>query len=78
MAELERIDFEERDRMWIVTLTDADGQAVPGEPFPTSGHENFTKLEQVLRRVQELGYRPSRVPYDRVNERRYVFEVTAL
>lgn len=70
-----RIDFEERDQQWIVTLTSADRDTRPGEPFPAYGGEGFSKLEQVLSRVKELGYRPRRIPYNKPNATRYVFEV---
>ena len=76
MDNVVRINFEERDQQWIVTLIDADGNAQPGKPFPASGHERFTKLEQVLRCVQELGYRATNTPYNKVNESKYLLDVT--
>lgn len=75
MDNVVRIDFEERDQQWFVTLIDADGKSAPGEPFPASGHEGFTKLEQVLRYVQEQGYRSTRTPYNKVNASRYMLDV---
>lgn len=75
MDNIVRVDFEERDTQWIVTLIDADGNDRPGEPFPASGHERFTKLEQVTGRLAELGLRPKRTPYDQPNKTHYVFEV---
>lgn len=70
-----RIEFKERDRQWLVTLTHADGVTSPGEPFPASGHEHFSKLEQVLFRLGQLGYRPKQIPSDKPDALRYVIEV---
>jgi hypothetical protein len=72
---IERIDFEERDQQWIVTLTALGGGVRPGEPFPAFGGEGYSKLEQVLNRVKELGYEPMRIPYNRPNATRYLFEL---
>jgi hypothetical protein len=75
---IERIDFEERDEQWIVTLTALGGEVRPGEPFPAFGGEEYSKLEQVLRRVEELGYQPTRTTYNRPNATWYIFEVKPL
>jgi hypothetical protein len=77
-AEIVRIDFLERDEVWEVTLWLSDGTTRPGEPFPASGHPNYSKLEQVTRRLQELGYRATRMPYSKVNETRYNLEVVPI
>ena len=70
-----RIDFEERDQQWILTLFDQEGTAHPGEPFPAFGGEGYSRLEQVLNRINELGFVPTRVPYNRPNASRYIVEV---
>ncbi|RXZ72767.1 hypothetical protein [Agromyces albus] len=75
MNNVVRIDFHERDQQWIVTLTGADGGTRSGEPFPAFGGEGFSKLEQVISRMKELGYRPTRIPYNKPNATRYIFEV---
>lgn len=78
MDDVARIEFEERDQQWLVTLTDVEGTSEPGEPFPASGHENYSKLEQVLARLASLGYRPHRIPYEDRDRRWYGFDVTQL
>jgi hypothetical protein len=78
MDNLVRIDFEEIDQQWIVTLIDSDRHAIPGEPFPASGHERYSKLQQVLDRVHSLGYRSTHTPYNRVNGTSYRLEVVPL
>lgn len=75
MNSVARVDFEERDEQWIVTLIGADGESRPGEPFPAFGGEGFSKLEQVLSRIKELGYRPKYTPYNKPNAKSYIFEV---
>jgi hypothetical protein len=75
MGTVARIDFEERDHQWFVTLVDTDGNHSPGEPFPASGHERHSKLEQVLHYVQEHGYHATRTPYNKVNESHYILAV---
>lgn len=76
MGNVVRIDFEERDQQWRVTLIDADGDARPGEPFPAYGGERYSKLEQVLGRLTDLGYRPTHIPYSKPNATHYGFEVS--
>lgn len=78
MEDVVRIDFKEEDRQWLVTLFNANGDTRPGEPFPASGHEDYTKLQQVLARLTSLGYRPHRIPYNQVNRGWYIFEVSPL
>ncbi|WP_029267403.1 MULTISPECIES: hypothetical protein [unclassified Microbacterium] len=78
MANVERVIFEEIDQQWLVTLVDDEGATVPGEPFPASGHENYSKLEQVLDRLTLLGYRARQIPHEAPNQRRYVFDVRPL
>lgn len=73
-----RVDFEERDQQWLVTLTNAEGVSRPGEPFAASGHEDYSKLEQVLAYLTSLGFRPNRIPYGDRNRRWYIFEVSPL
>jgi len=67
--------FVQRGEMWELILTTSDGQEHAGEPFAASGREGFTQLEQVLFRIGAMGYKPKDTPYDRVNERRYSFDV---
>jgi hypothetical protein len=76
MTDIVRIDFEERDQQWQVTLVTADNEHRPGEPFPAYGGENFSKLEQVLNRVKVLGYRPTHTPYNQAAASRIVIDVT--
>jgi hypothetical protein len=76
MRTVVRIDFEERDQQWRVTLIDADGDARPGEPFPAYGGEGYSKLEQVSGRLRDLGYRPTYTPYNKPNASHYIFEVS--
>lgn len=70
-----RIDFLELDEVWEVTLWLRDGTIRPGEPFPASGHPNNSKLQQVMRRLEELGYRATHTPYNKVHETRYNLDV---
>lgn len=77
MADLQRLEFEERDGQWLITEVYTDGRFEPGEPFMASGHESYSKLQQVLGRVKDIypGYRPTRIPYDMVNATRFLLEV---
>ncbi len=77
MADLKSLEFEERAQQWFITEIYGDGSAKPGEPFMASGHDHFTKLEQVLRRIQDKypGYRPTPIPYDQVDRKHYSFEL---
>jgi hypothetical protein len=77
MAELERLDFEERDGQWFITEVYRGGHFKAGEPFMASGHERFTKLEQVLQRASDQypSYRLTHIPYDKVNAKSFVFGV---
>lgn len=77
MADLRRLEFEERGGQWFITEVYSDGRFQPGEPFMASGHERFSKLKQVLGRVKEKypGYRPTPIPYDKVNATRILLEV---
>ncbi len=70
-----RIEFKERDWLWLVTLTHADGVTSPGEPFPASGHEHFSKLEQVHFCLGRSATGPSRFPLTSPDALRYVIEV---
>ena len=76
MGDVVRVEFEERDQQWRVTLADADGEVRPGRPFPAYGGEGDSKLEQVLGRLKDLGYQPARIPYNKPNATRYTFEVS--
>ena len=76
MGDVVRVEFEERDQQWRVTLADADGEVLPGRPFPAYGGEGDSKLEQVLGRLMDLGYQPARIPYNQPNATRYAFEVS--
>ena len=78
MDNLARIEFAEQNEQWLVELFTVDGKVLPGEPFPAYGGENFSKLEQVLRVVKELGYRPEYIPYGNVNARKYTFVLIPL
>ncbi|BDZ54165.1 hypothetical protein GCM10025870_12380 [Agromyces marinus] len=71
MAELQRLQFEERDGQWFITEFYSDGRSQPGEPFMASGHERYSKLQQVLSRIKDKypGYRPTPIPYDKVMPR---------
>lgn len=73
--DVERVIFEEVDRQWRVTLVLEDGSTRPGEPFPGYGGENFSRLEQVLHRLDSLGLRATRLPTGRVDARRYELTV---
>jgi hypothetical protein len=75
MHKVVRVDFHERDQQWIVTLWDSDGHTRPGEPFPASDHKEFTKLQQVLYRLQMLGYEATNIPYNKVNATSYNLDV---
>ena len=79
MADLQRLEFEERDEQWFITEVYSDGSTKPGEPFPASGHEHYSKLEQVQNRIKEEypDYRPTHIPYNRVNGTWYVFSVVS-
>lgn len=76
MDDIVRIEFEERDQQWQVTLVTADNEHRPAEPFPAYGGENYSGLEQVLNRVKELGYRATRTPHNRANDSRFIIGVT--
>ena len=73
--EVTRIDFEELDEQWHVTVVTADRAYRTGEPFPADGGEGRSRLDQVLDRVREMGYQPTRTPYDKVNATRIMIEV---
>jgi hypothetical protein len=77
MTDLERLDFEERDRQWFIKEVYRGGVVKDGEPFMASGHERYSKLMQVLDRVKYKypGYRVTRIPYDKVNDRRFMLPV---
>lgn len=79
MADLQRLEFEERDGQWHITEIYSDGHVQPGEPFMASGHERYSKLQQVLDRIKDKypGYRPTRIPYDKVDATRFSLEVVA-
>ncbi|WP_316296303.1 hypothetical protein [Clavibacter michiganensis] len=70
--------FVEGEGMWELTLTTSDGEDHKGEPFPASGTEGFSKLQQVLFRIEAMGYRATRTPYSKVHERRYSLDVAPL
>lgn len=74
MGEIKRVHFQERDQQWEVVVEYENGPAL-GEPFPAYGGDNFSKLEQVLWRLQVLGMVPVRQLYSKPKERIYVFEV---
>lgn len=78
METITRIDFVEDNRQWLVTLIAADGSRRPGEPFPASGSDNFPKLQQVLDRLKELGYRSTHTPYGKPNKSEYRLDVLPL
>jgi len=77
MADLKRLDFEERDQQWYITEFYSDGTSQPGEPFMASDHERYSKLAQVIDRIKDKypGYRPTRAPYNRVDGTHYSLEV---
>jgi hypothetical protein len=77
MADLQRLDFEEIDRMWTIAEHYSDGTSRPGEAFMASGHERYTKLAQILDRLKSEypSYRSTRTPYNKVNEKHYRLEV---
>jgi len=77
MTDLQRLEFEERDEQWYITEVYSDGRSQPGEPFMASGHERYSKLDQVMDRIKDKypGYRPTRIPYDKVNAKRFLLEV---
>jgi hypothetical protein len=76
MDNVVRIEFDERNEQWFVTLYLEDGSSRPGEPFPASDHPNNPKDEQVRRRVQEvLGYEIKSVSGHAPNGTHYVVEV---
>lgn len=79
MADLQRIEFEERGEQWFITEVYSDGSTRPGEPFPASGHENFPKLEQVQSRIKEKypDCRPTYIPHNKGNGTWYVFSVVS-
>ena len=80
MSDLQRLDFEERAQQWFITEVYSDARSKPGEPFMASGHERYTKLQQVLDRVRDKypDYRPIHIPYDRVNDLRYSLDIVSL
>lgn len=67
--------FVEQGEQWDLTFTTSDGQEHEGEPFPASGVESFTRLQQVLVRIEAMGYKAKRIPYNKVQERRYSLAV---
>jgi hypothetical protein len=67
--------FVEQGEMWEVTHTTSDGHEHAGEPFPASDREGFTKLQQVLFRIEAMGYRAKYTPYNKVHEHRYSLNV---
>lgn len=73
-----RIDFEEHGQQWQVTLVAANNEHRPGEPFPAYNGEGFSRLEQILNRVRELGFRATRVPYDKPDARHFIIDVVHL
>jgi hypothetical protein len=75
MDNVARIGFEESRQQWLVSLIGQDGTVRPGEPFPAFGGEGFSKLEQVLVRTTQLGFRPTTIPYNKPNATRYAFDV---
>ncbi|WP_316295750.1 hypothetical protein [Clavibacter michiganensis] len=76
MDDVVRIEFEERDEQWFVTLYAQDGSSRPGEPFPASGHPRYPKDEQVRHRVEKvLGYEINSVSGHAPNGTHFVVEV---
>lgn len=77
MANLKHLRFEERDEQWFITETYSDGKDRSGEPFMASGHERYTKLQQVLDRISDKypSYRPTPIPYNTVNATRFSFDL---
>lgn len=78
MQNIVRIDFKERDQQWLVTLWYADGTTRPGEPFPASEAENYSKAEQIAARLKLLGLKPKQWPDSGPNERWYRLDVVPL
>lgn len=77
MDNVVRVKFVEVDEQWRVTLVSADGEERPGEPFQASAHERFSKLEQVMWRLRDMGYRALSTPAE-ANERQYVIDVVPI
>lgn len=77
MDGLVRLEFEEQDGQWIVYEIYDDKTVRNGEPFPASGAENFTKIEQVLYRLESHypDYRGRPKPYGAPNKTRYLIPV---
>jgi hypothetical protein len=77
VTDLQRLEFEERDEQWFITEVHSDGHLQPGEPFMASGHERYSKLQQVIDRIKDKypGYRPIRIPYNKVNATHFSLEV---
>lgn len=77
MADLQRLEFEERNQQWFIEEFYSDGRSQPGEPFPASGHERYSTLEQVLGRIKDKypDYRLTHTPYNNVDATRYLLEV---
>jgi len=72
-----RLEFNEQDEQWSITEFHSDGNSRRGEPFPASGHEHLTRLQQVLTRIASKypDYRVHPTPYHAVNETHYSLEV---
>jgi hypothetical protein len=77
MADLKRLDFEEIDRMWIVTEFYSDGSSRPGKFFMASGHDNNPKLRQIDYRLNSNypAYWVTNMPYNKPDEMHYSLEV---